>query len=68
MFDYSEVDSLKTFNGTHPLVMLPRINSQNWKFTFDFKNKKLSIKNKLKAVVEKYTGWRMGEYKNYKKI
>lgn len=68
MFDYSEVDSLKAFTGTHPQVMLPRINRQNWKFIFDLKKKKLSFKNKFKSVVEKYTGWRIGEYKNYKKI
>ena len=68
LFDYSEVDSLKLFTGTHPQAMLPRINSQNWKFKFDFKNKKLSFKNKFKAVVEQLTGWRIGEYKNYKKI
>lgn len=68
MFDYSEVDSLKAFSGTHPQVMIPRINRQNWKFIFDLKKKKLSFKNKFKSVVEKYTGWRIGEYKNYKKI
>ena len=68
MFDYSEVDSLKAFTGTHPKVMIARITSQNWKFKFDFSKKKLSFKNKFKAVVESLTGWRIGEYKNYKKI
>ncbi|MGN6647781.1 MAG: glycosyltransferase family 2 protein [Cytophaga sp.] len=68
MFDYSEVDSLKAFTGTHPQVMIPRITRQNWKFKFDFSKKKLSFKNKFKAIVESLTGWRIGEYKNYKKI
>ncbi len=68
MFDYSEVDSLKAFTGTHPQVMIPRITRQNWKFKFDLSKKKLSFKNKFKAVVESLTGWRIGEYKNYKKI
>jgi hypothetical protein len=68
MFDYSEIDSLKTFTGTHPQVMTARINRQNWKFVFDLKNKNFSFKNNLKIIIEKYTGWRIGEYKNYKKI
>jgi hypothetical protein len=68
MFDYSEIDSLKLFSGTHPEVMHKRINSKNWKFKFDFSKKKLSFKHKVKIFVEKISGWRIGEYKNYKKI
>ena len=56
MFDYSEIDSLKTFTGTHPQVMTARINRPNWKFVFDLKNKKFSFKNDFKMIIEKYTG------------
>jgi hypothetical protein len=67
-FDYATVDSLKLYTGTHPMVMHARIQKQNWVFKFDLSKKKLSFKNKFKALVENYTGYRIGEYKNYKKV
>ncbi len=68
LFDYSTIDSLKLFKGTAPQVMQARIQKQNWTFKFDMSKKKLSFKNKFKAVIEKYTGYRIGEYKNYTKL
>ena len=65
-FDYSQIDSLAHFKGTHPLVMEKRILSTNWKFDFDPTKKKLSFKSKFKLSLERITGWRIGEYKNYK--
>ena len=65
-FDYSEIDSLSRFEGTHPKVMQDRLKSVNWMFDFDIKVKKLSFKNQVKMTIEKLTGWRIGEYRNYK--
>ena len=65
-FDYSEIDSLTNFNGTHPAVMQARIARVNWQFDFDIREKKLSLKNRFRAWIEKLTGWRIGEYKNFK--
>jgi len=67
-FDYSEFSSLKVFAGTHPKVMMPRIAKQNWEFEYDPKKRKISFKNRLKKIIESLTGWRPGEYKNYRKI
>ena len=67
-FDYSVVDSLAGFTGTHPKIMQDRIEKMNWKFSFDPTQKKLSLKIKLLMFVEKKFGWRIGEYKNYKII
>ncbi len=67
-FDYAGIDSLTTFNGTHPKVMQARIEHVNWQFNFDIREKKLSLKNRFRAWVEKITGWRIGEYKNFKVI
>lgn len=67
-FDYSQTDSVAAFTGTHPKVMQDRINKMNWKFTFDPTQKKLSIKVRLLMFIEKTTGWKVGEYKNYKII
>lgn len=65
-FDYSQIDSLAQFKDTHPAVMLQRIKNKNWKFTFDPSQKKFSLKSHLLMFVEKHTGWRIGEYKNYR--
>jgi glycosyltransferase involved in cell wall biosynthesis len=65
-FDYSEIDSLSHFEGTHPKVMQARIERVNWMFDFDIKVKKLSFKNRFRMIIEKLTGWRIGEYRNYK--
>lgn len=65
-FDYSGIDSLARFNDTHPAVMQKRISAKNWQFDFDPTRKKLSLKSRFKMFVEKHTGWRIGEYRNYR--
>jgi len=67
-FDYSTIDSLKDFEGTHPQVMQERIKRKNWDFNFDPTKKSFGLKNKLLYSLEKITGLRPGEYKNYRKI
>ncbi len=64
-FDYSRIDTLALFKGTHPRVMQKRIQKMNWHFSFDPTQKKLSLKNRLLEGIEKRTGYRIGEYKNY---
>ncbi len=67
-FDYSTIDSLQHFTGTHPKLMQERINKMNWKFSFDPTQKKLSAKQRFLMFIEKTFGWRIGEYKNYKVV
>ena len=67
-FDYSEIDSLDIFTEEHPAVMKNRIESKNWKFDFDISKKNLSFKEKFRTTVEKLTGYRIAEYKNYKVV
>ncbi len=67
-FDYSGIDSLARFTGTHPEVMKDRIDGKNWEFDFDPAKKKLSLKILLLHFIEEKTGYRIGEYKNYKII
>ncbi len=67
-FDYAKINSLQLFDGTHPEVINERINSINWKFDFDPTKKKFSLLARFLLFVEKLTGWRIGEYKNYKII
>ena len=67
-FDYSAIDSLRKFTGTHPWVMRERIDATNWKFDHDLSKNRFGLKDSFKRFVEKYTGWRPGEYRNYKII
>ncbi|HRH67732.1 MAG TPA: glycosyltransferase family 2 protein [Bacteroidia bacterium] len=68
VFDYSGIDSIAHFTGTHPHAMNKRIREKNWTLSVDPTIKKLSLKSRFKMTVEKYTGWRIGEYKNYRLI
>jgi hypothetical protein len=67
-YDYSKIDSLRKFEGTHPLVMQKRIAAMNWQFSRDPSMNRIKLKDRLKLWVERVTGWRPGEYKNYKII
>lgn len=69
-FDYGNADRLLKFTGTHPWVMQNRIEAVNWKFSFDptqFK-RKMSFRRRFLQKLEDWTGWRLGEYKNFNKI
>jgi hypothetical protein len=67
-FDYSQIDSLELFIGTHPAVMQKRIAEKNWEFNFDTSKIKRSLKDKFLLRIEKSTGWRPGEYRNFEVI
>ncbi len=64
-FDYSEIDSIKRFQGSHPKVMNERIKRVNWTFDRDPKVKIFTIKKRILYLIEKKIGWRVGENKNY---
>jgi hypothetical protein len=68
LFDYSVVDSLQPFKGTHPEVMKERIGSMDWNFEFDLKKKNFNLRYGFLYWFEKLTGKRLFEYKNYKII
>jgi len=69
-FDYTNADELYHFKGTHPKTFLPRVEKSNWKFNLDptkAKNK-LPLRRKILAWIEKVTGLRLFEYKNYQQV
>jgi hypothetical protein len=68
LFDYSIIDSCAHFKGSHPAVMQKRINAMNWEFESDPTKKKFGLKRAFLYWLEKTTGWRVGEYKNYEVI
>ncbi|GAB4012417.1 hypothetical protein GCM10028808_28450 [Spirosoma migulaei] len=65
-FEYSHIDSLAHFTGTHPAVMQARVDRLNWPFTFDTSQKRYSPRVRFLTFIEKLIGWRIGEYRNYK--
>jgi len=67
-YDYQQIDSLENFNGSHPEVMKNRIALMDWDFQFDPNKRKMRLKDKLLIWFEKWTGYRLFEYKNYQKI
>jgi len=67
-YDFSEYDSLEKFSGTHPNVMLARIDRKNWVIDLDISKKKFSLKNKVLYYFEKLTGIRPFDFRNYKII
>lgn len=68
-FDFSTVDSVALFKGTHPKVMEQRLKRLNWKFSFDpTKAKKESLRRRILNAVYKKTGLHIGEFKNYNLI
>lgn len=67
-FDYSNIDLLEEFRHSHPKVMSERIKNAQWIFAYDKSKAKISLKYKFLFLIEKLTGWRAGENKNYKEI
>lgn len=65
-FDYSQIDALEIYTGTHPAVMKDRIRKMDWEFQFDTGKRKMKTKDSLLFYIEKYTGKRLFEYRNYR--
>lgn len=68
-YEYDRMlEPLRKFTESHPKVMEDRISRKNWIFSPDLSLKYSSRKDKFKRIVGEFTGWYLGEYKNYKKI
>lgn len=67
-FDYQQIDSLKAYQGTHPACMQSRLDRMNWVFQPDLSRKNMNAKDRLLYGIEKLTGWRVGEYRNYQRL
>lgn len=63
-YDYSAVDSLIHFDGTHPEVMKDHIARKNWSFDYDISFNRLSFRYKAKIFLKKYLGIN-SFYQNY---
>ena len=66
-FDYSNADKLVKFDETAPAVMQQRI-AKSWKLNLDKVKLRRTLRRRILQLIEETTGWRIGEYKNYKVI
>lgn len=66
-FDYGNADRLYPYEGSHPKVMQERVARQDWHFVHDPKRMARSMgwRRRLLQKITDWTGWRIGEYKNY---
>ncbi|MEI9956826.1 MAG: glycosyltransferase family 2 protein [Ferruginibacter sp.] len=68
-FDYSNIDSVTLYKGTHPAVMKDLVAKENWNFEIDIKNKNFkNTKHRVMYFLWQKFGWRPFEYSNYKRV
>jgi hypothetical protein len=67
-YDYSQIKSLARFTGGHPMVMQQRLLSMDWDFEFDLSKRRLTLKQKILGFIERLTGKRLFEFRNYRLI
>jgi hypothetical protein len=68
-FDYSNIDSVTLFKGTHPAVMAELVAKEDWGFEADINKKNFkNIKHRLLYFIWQKFGWRPFEYSNYKRV
>jgi len=64
-----DIDSLSAFKGTHPKVMQELVAKEDWVFDFDTSKKNFKKpKDRLLYWIEKQTGKRSFEYRNYELV
>lgn len=69
VYDYSNIDSVIPFEGTHPEVMRQLVNSEDWKVEMDISTKNFkNMKHRLLYFLWRKFGWRPFEYRNFKRI
>jgi hypothetical protein len=65
-FDYHNIDLLEIYRGSHPAVFADRIREATWQFRYDPARVPVNLKYRLLFGIEKLTGWRIGENRNYR--
>lgn len=66
-FDFHNAYMLERFRGSHPGVFQERLSKYNWQFNFDLVklNSRMGLKYRVLHFIERLTGKRIGEYRNY---
>ncbi len=68
-YDYSTIDSVSLYKGTHPAVMKDLVSKEDWPVDIDVNKKNFkNFKHRILYFIEKNFGWKPFEYSNYKRI
>ncbi|NQU84181.1 MAG: glycosyltransferase family 2 protein [Mariniphaga sp.] len=67
-FNYNEVDKLEVFTEEHPVFMTEIIKRKDWDFRYDPSQSNMKFKDRILNGVEKATGKRLFEYRNYRLV
>ncbi|MBS1512229.1 MAG: glycosyltransferase family 2 protein [Bacteroidetes bacterium] len=68
-FDYSKIDSVTLFEGTHPAVMKALVAKEDWSFEMDISKKNFkNFKHRVLYFLWRTFGIRPFEYSNYIRI
>lgn len=67
-FEYINSGKQALFEGSHPRVMEERIAKYNWEYKYSPSNVKTPFKHKLLNLIERKTGKRLFDHRNYKLI
>jgi glycosyltransferase involved in cell wall biosynthesis len=67
-YDYTKGGTLELFTGTHPAVMTKRVAAEHWPFHYDPERVRQPFIERALEWIERKTGWRPGEYRNYKLV
>ncbi len=65
-FDYTQINAVRKFAGSHPQIMKTLISRLNWHVEIDPSKAKFSLKERILFAFEKVFNYRLFEYKNYK--
>lgn len=64
-YNFHQIDRVKKFEGTHPMVMKPQLDAYDFVFEHDKKLAEWKWKDRIIQPIEDLIGYRFGEYKNY---
>ncbi|MGB2867169.1 MAG: glycosyltransferase family 2 protein [Bacteroidota bacterium] len=67
-YDYSNGGRLARFEGTHPAVMQKRVEHADWDFRYDPSKVRQPFGEALLDWIERRSGYRLAEYRNYNLI
>ena len=67
-YDFSTMETIKAFEDTHPKVMETRVKNQVSDFKMNYQKIQKGLIRILLDFIERVSGYRVGEYKNYKII
>ncbi|CAM4157853.1 glycosyltransferase family 2 protein [Zobellia roscoffensis] len=61
----NSIHKIAPFKGSHPKIIIPRIEMKNWTFDYEISMSRISLKDRSKKILKKYFGIDT-YYKNYK--